>query len=134
MVIISASGMVTGGRILHHIMAYGPDPRNALILTGFQAGGTRGAALLRGAKELRIYGQDVPVRAEIYPMDTLSAHADSADLLAWMRAAPTPPRMTYITHGEPEASDALRVRIKRELGWPARVPEYLETVHLDDPS
>jgi metallo-beta-lactamase family protein len=133
MIIISASGMLTGGRILHHLESYGSDSRNAIILTGYQAGGTRGAALANGAKDLRIYGQDVPIRAEVVQIEGLSAHADADDLISWMRASPKPPRMTYIIHGEPEASDALRARMKRDLGWTARVPEYLETVSLDKP-
>lgn len=133
MIIISASGMLTGGRILHHIEAYGPDPKNALILSGYQAGGTRGAALAAGAEELRIYGQDVPIRAEVLQMEGFSAHADADGIIGWMRTATRAPRMTYITHGEPDASDALRARIKRELGWSARVPEYLEAVSLDNP-
>lgn len=128
-VIISASGMLEGGRVLHHILAYGSDPRNAIVLTGFQAGGTRGAALQRGDRVLRIYGRDVPIRAEVVSLETLSAHADANQLLAWLRTAPTPPKETFITHGEPEASDALRVRIQRELDWRARVPELGETVN-----
>lgn len=133
MIIISASGMLTGGRILHHLESYASDKKNAIILTGYQAAGTRGAALLNGARELRIYGRDVPVAAEVVHLDGLSAHADSDDLITWMRTTTTAPRMTYIVHGEADASDALRVRIKRELGWPARVPEYLETMSLDNP-
>ncbi|MET1086528.1 MAG: MBL fold metallo-hydrolase [Arthrobacter sp.] len=134
MIIISASGMLTGGRILHHLETYGPDPRNAVILSGFQAGGTRGASLASGVKHLRIYGQDVLIAAEVIQMESLSAHADSNGLITWMKSAPKAPDMTYITHGEPDASDALRIRIKRELGWKARVPEYLETVALADPA
>jgi metallo-beta-lactamase family protein len=133
MIIISASGMLTGGRVLHHLQAYGPDPRNAVILSGYQAAGTRGAALADGAKYLRIYGDEVPIRAEVVQMDEFSAHADSNEIIEWMRTAPGAPRMTYITHGEPDASDALRIRIKRELGWSARVPEYLEKVSLQHP-
>ena len=133
MIIISASGMLTGGRILHHIAAYGPDPKNAIILSGYQAGGTRGAILAAGERELRIYGEDVKIRAEVIQMESLSAHADSDGLIAWMKAAQKEPRMTYITHGEPEASDALRIRIKRELGWRARVPEHLEQISIEDP-
>ena len=134
MIIISASGMLTGGRVLHHVAAYGSDPRNAIILTGFQAGGTRGAALSRGEDHLRIYGQDIPIKAEVVQLDSLSAHADSDEILQWMRSAAHAPRMTYITHGEPAASDALRLRIKHELGWDARVPEHLESVDLGHPS
>lgn len=133
MIIISASGMLAGGRILHHLETYGPDPRNAVILSGFQAGGTRGASLASGEKHLRIYGQDVRIGAEVIQMESLSAHADSNELIQWMQTAPEAPDMTYIVHGEPDSSDALRIRIKRELGWKARVPEYLETVSLDDP-
>ncbi|MDI3241882.1 MBL fold metallo-hydrolase [Arthrobacter sp. AL08] len=133
MIIISASGMLTGGRILHHLAAYGPDPKNAVILSGYQAGGTRGAALAAGGRELRVYGEDIVVRAEVIQMESLSAHADADGIIAWMKAAETAPRMTYITHGEPDASDALRLRIKRELGWRARVPEHLETISVEEP-
>jgi len=128
MIIISASGMLTGGRVLHHIVAYGSDPRNAIIVTGFQAGGTRGAALLRGEETLRIFGRDVPITAEVVEIGSLSAHADSDEVIEWMRGAPVAPRMTYLTHGEPQSSDALRLRVKHELGWNARVPEYLERI------
>ena len=133
MIIISASGMLTGGRILHHLASYGPDPKNAIILSGYQAGGTRGAMLAAGDRELRIYGEDVQIRAEVIQMESLSAHADTDGLMAWMKAAEQAPRMTYITHGEPESSDALRIRIKRELGWRARVPEHLEEISVEFP-
>ncbi len=129
-VIISASGMLEGGRVLHHIAAYGSDPHNAIVLTGFQAGGTRGARLQRGERSLRIFGRDVPIRAEVHDLQMLSAHADAGQIIDWMRTAPTAPRAVYLTHGEPEAADALRVRIGRSLGWSARVPEYGETVSL----
>jgi metallo-beta-lactamase family protein len=133
MIIISASGMLTGGRVLHHLSAYGPDPKNAVILSGYQAGGTRGATLAAGERELRIYGEDVKVRAEVIQMESLSAHADADGLISWMQAAEREPRMTYITHGEPDASDALRFRIKRELGWHVRVPEHLEQISIEEP-
>lgn len=133
MIIISASGMLTGGRILHHLAAYGPDRRNAIILSGYQAGGTRGASLAAGATELRIYGQDISIEAEVIQMEGLSAHADSDELIQWMKTAPAAPAMTYVTHGEADASDALRARIKRQLGWKARVPEHLETISLENP-
>lgn len=131
MVIISASGMLTGGRILHHLVAYGSDRDNAIVLTGFQAGGTRGAALLGGAQTLRIFGRDVPIRAEIVNLDSLSAHADADELLQWMRTAPSAPEVVYVTHGEPSAADTLRARIIHELGWHARVPEHMESVAID---
>ena len=133
MIIISASGMLTGGRVLHHLSAYGPDPKNAVILSGYQAGGTRGAALAAGERELRIYGEDIKVRAEVIQMESLSAHADADGIISWMQAAEREPRMTYITHGEPDASDALRFRIKRELGWRVRVPEHLEQISIEEP-
>lgn len=134
MIILSASGMLTGGRILHHLENYGPDPRNAIILSGYQAGGTRGASLAAGEQHLRIYGRDIPIGAEVIHMEGLSAHADADELIQWMQAAPTAPAMTYVTHGEADSSDALRLRIKRELGWKVRVPEYLESVSLDNPN
>jgi metallo-beta-lactamase family protein len=130
MVIISASGMLTGGRVLHHLAAYGPDRSNAIVLTGFQAGGTRGAALARGIRSLRIFGRDVPIRAEVHNLDTMSAHADADELIEWMASAPRPPGAVYVTHGEPSAADTLRARITHELGWPARVPEHLESVAI----
>ncbi|WP_136709122.1 MBL fold metallo-hydrolase [Agromyces sp. H66] len=133
MIIISASGMLTGGRILHHLVAYGSDRRNAIVLTGYQAGGTRGSALLGGASSLRIFGEDVPIRAEVVAIDGMSSHADADELMAWMRAVDEPPDMVYVTHGEAVASDTLRARIKRELHWPVRVPEHLERVRMDAP-
>ena len=99
------------------------------MITGFQAGGTRGAALLGGAHSLRIFGVDVPIRAQVHHIESMSAHADADQLLEWMRPAARP-RAVYVTHGEPSASDTLRARIRRELGWPARVPEHLEAVTI----
>ena len=133
MIIIAASGMLTGGRVLHHLVAFGQDPRNAILLSGYQAGGTRGATLASGADHLRIFGQDVPIRAEVVPMQSFSGHADAAEILGWMGTPAPAPRMVYVTHGDPEAADALRARITREKGWPARVPEQLERVNLGDP-
>lgn len=130
MVIISASGMLTGGRVLHHLAAYGPERSNAIVLTGFQAGGTRGAALARGIRSLRVFGRDVPIRAEVHNLDTMSAHADADELIEWMTSAPRAPGAVYVTHGEPSAADTLRARITHELGWPARVPEHLESVAI----
>jgi metallo-beta-lactamase family protein len=131
MIIIAASGMITGGRILHHVMSFGPDPRNAIVLAGFQAGGTRGARLAAGERSLRIFGQDVSVQAEVIALQGLSAHADRNGLLGWLRGAVSPPELVYVTHGEPDAADALRYDIEHELGWEARVPEHLQVVDLD---
>ncbi len=130
MVIIAASGMATGGRVVHHLQAFAPDHRNTILLAGYQAGGTRGAALAGGAKTLRIFGQDVPVRAEVAQLDHLSAHADASEILAWLRGLARAPLCTFITHGEPAAADALRQRIERELRWPCHLPYYTETVEL----
>ncbi len=131
MIIISASGMLSGGRVLHHVEAFGPDARNAIVLSGFQAGGTRGAKLVAGATQLRMFGREVPIRAEVISPDSLSGHADADEILDWMKGASRPPRQTYITHGEPDAADALRLRIEDALQWPARVPEHLERVVLE---
>ncbi len=131
MIILSASGMLTGGRVLHHLEAFGPDPRNAILMSGHQAGGTRGALLAGGAERLRMYGREVPILAEVVQLESFSGHADADEILTWMGAAKAPPQITYVTHGEPDAADALRGRIKHELGWEARVPEHLERVVLD---
>ena len=130
MVIVSASGMATGGRVLHHLVAFAPDPRNAIVLCGYQAGGTRGAALAAGNRQLRIFGEEVRVGAEVVQLAAGSAHADANETLAWLRTAPKAPRKVFVTHGEPDAADALRARIEHELGWPAHFPEYLERVDL----
>lgn len=130
MVVISASGMATGGRVIHHIKAFAPDPRNTILFAGFQAGGTRGAAMIAGADAVKIHGEYVPVRAEIANLESLSAHADYVEILDWLARFRAPPRTTFVTHGEPAAADALRFRIKEKLGWTCRVPEYGETVEL----
>lgn len=130
MIIVAASGMLTGGRVLHHVARFGPDPRNAILLSGFQAGGTRGADLAGGARTLRIFGRDVPIAAEVVQLSSLSAHADADEIMTWLRSAPSAPRQTFVTHGEPAAADALRRRISRELGWNVRVPEHREVVEL----
>lgn len=129
-VIISASGMATGGRVLHHLKTFADDPRNTILFTGHQAGGTRGAALVDGARVIRIHGQEVRVRARVANVDSMSAHADSNEIMAWLGALGTPPRRTFITHGEPAAADALRSRIKHELKWDCLVPEHLQEVQL----
>jgi len=132
MIIISASGMLAGGRVLHHVVSFGPDPKNAIVLSGFQAGGTRGAVLARGERNLRLFGRDVEIRAEVIQLEGISGHADANELLSWMGQAQAP-EMTYVTHGEPESADALRFRIDHELGWNVRVPEHLERVSIQKP-
>ncbi len=129
-VIISASGMATGGRVLHHLKHYAPDPRNTILFAGFQAGGTRGASLVGGADSIKIHGAYVPVRAEVKNLDMLSGHADADEILRWLKGFKSAPRMTFVTHGEPAASDALRRRIEEELKWPCSVPEHGQQVEL----
>jgi metallo-beta-lactamase family protein len=129
-VIVSASGMATGGRVLHHLKRLLPDPANHVVFAGFQAPGTRGAHLVGGANEVKIHGEWHPVRAGITQLDGFSAHADGDELIDWMRGFRSAPKQVYVTHGEPEAADRLRVRIAQELGWRVRVPEHLETVDL----
>jgi metallo-beta-lactamase family protein len=129
-IIISASGMVSGGRVLHHLAQRLPDARNAVILAGFQAEGTRGRALQEGAKSLKLYGQDVPVGAEVVEMGQFSAHAGKSELLRWLTALPAPPKQTYLTHGEPQAAQALQASIQEKFQWKAAVARYLDTVPL----
>lgn len=130
MIIISASGMLTGGRVLHHIKAFGPNARNTILLAGYQGAGTRGAALAGGERVLRIHGASVVVRAEVAQMQGLSAHADASQIIEWLRGFDAPPRTTFVTHGEPAASANLAGRVTRELGWRCDVPEYLARVEL----
>jgi metallo-beta-lactamase family protein len=130
MIVLAASGMVTGGRVLHHLAARAGDARNAIVLTGHQAGGTRGAALAAHAPSVRIHGRDVDVRAEVAQVGALSAHADADELLAWLATAARAPRTVAVTHGEPDAAEALRRRIAHELRWTAFVPRDGETLAL----
>ena len=129
-VIISASGMATGGRVLHHLKVFAPDARNTILFAGFQAGGTRGDAMTRGAPSVKIHGTYVTIRAEVDNLHMLSAHADADEIMGWLRNFRTPPKRTFVTHGEPAAADALRHRIAEELGWACAVPEYRDTVEL----
>jgi metallo-beta-lactamase family protein len=129
-VIISASGMATGGRVLHHLKRIAPDPRNHVLFVGYQAGGTRGAHLVAGAKEVKIHGQWTEVKAKVTNIDSYSAHADADEIMGWLRHLRRAPSQVYLCHGEPEAADALRQRIQEEFGWPARVPEHLESVEV----
>lgn len=132
MLIIAGSGMATGGRIVHHLKAFAPDANNAIVMTGFQAGGTRGAALMAGAESIKIHGGYVAVRAEVVSLSNLSAHADYTETVQWLRAIGAAPQRTFITHGEPDAADALRMHIEEELGWACEVPEYLQQVTLGE--
>lgn len=130
-VILSASGMASGGRVIHHLKVYLRDPKSSVIFTGFQAAGTRGAHLVGGAKTVKIHGEHVPVKAEVHNLDMLSAHAGASEIMAWLAALPRAPKGVIVTHGEPAAADALRARIEDELGWPALVPFLGERIDLD---
>jgi metallo-beta-lactamase family protein len=130
MVIVAGSGMATGGRVVHHIKAFAPDRRNTILLAGYQAGGTRGAAIAAGAPTVRIHGEEVRIRAEVVQLDDLSAHADGKEIVQWLRGFASAPKRTFITHGEPAAADAMRLRIERELRWGCEVPYYLQSVDL----
>lgn len=129
-IIISASGMATGGRILFHLKAYAGDPRNTILFAGFQAGGTRGAHMLEGAREIKIHGHYHPVRAEVANLHMLSAHADRSEILTWLGGFSTPPQETFIVHGEPSAADGLRHLIEERKSWRVTVAEHNEHVDL----
>src|SRR5579875_366618 len=130
MIIIAASGMATGGRVLHHLAQRLPDRRNTVILVGYQAAQTRGRTLLEGAPSVKMLGRYVPVRAEVVNLPAFSVHADQAEILSWLSRAPAAPEVVYVVHGEPAAAEQLRIVIGRELGWHAVVPHYLERVRL----
>jgi metallo-beta-lactamase family protein len=130
-IVISASGMATGGRVLHHLARTLPDPRNTVLFAGFQAPGTRGRLLRDGAKLVRIHGLDVPVAAEVAALESMSAHADSNETLRWLRGFKTKPASTFLVHGEPGAMDTLAARIRRELGWTVHTPAYQEKVEMN---
>ena len=129
-VVISSSGMATGGRVLHHLAATLPDPKNTVLLVGFQAEGTRGRQLLEGATEIRIHGTSVPVRARVAKLNSMSGHADRGEIVRWLKTLPAPPKRLFLVHGEPAPMDALKSTIKHELGWEAATPQHLERVSL----
>jgi metallo-beta-lactamase family protein len=129
-VIVSASGMASGGRVLHHLKVFAPDARNSILFTGYQAAGTRGASMLAGASTVKIHGEHIPVRANVVQLDALSAHADRNGLLAWIGALPQRPQRVFITHGEPAAADSLRQAIQERFSVPCTVPEHRDSVEL----
>jgi metallo-beta-lactamase family protein len=130
-IIIAGSGMATGGRVLHHLRARLHDPRTTVLLVGYQALGTRGRALADGAGTIRIFGEEVPVRAQVVTIHGLSAHADRDGLLRWLRSARRPPRDLFIVHGEPGPAAALAERVSRELGWRVTVPRFRDRFKID---
>jgi metallo-beta-lactamase family protein len=129
LIILSASGMATGGRILHHLKNRLPDPRTTVLFVGYQAQGTRGARLLAGEETVRMHGVNVPVRAKILQIQGFSAHADTDEVDRWLSSIQRPPARTFCIHGEPHALEATRARLEAR-GWPARIPAYLETVEI----
>jgi metallo-beta-lactamase family protein len=129
-VVVSASGMATGGRVLNYLKTLAPEARHHICFPGFQVGGTRGAKMVAGAREIKMYGEFVAVNAEISHLSGFSGHADADGLMAWLRGFQRAPKQVFVVHGEPEASDALRCRIQDELGWHVRVPQHGETVAL----
>jgi metallo-beta-lactamase family protein len=129
-IIISSSGMATGGRILHHLAQRLPDPRNQVIFIGFQAPGTRGSTIKSGATEVKIFGQEVPIRAQVAALEQFSDHADPPELMQWLRTFKNKPGATYLVHGEPDAAAQLRDQIRRELGWTVEVAQWMEKVKV----
>jgi len=129
-IVISASGMATGGRVLHHLERALPDPRNTVLFVGYQAPGTRGRLLVDGARDVKMHGRLIPVAARIAKLDGMSAHADAPEVLRWLGHFAQPPGITYVVHGEPPAMEALQAAMTRELGWRTHAPAYLERVEL----
>jgi metallo-beta-lactamase family protein len=129
-IIISASGMATGGRVLHHLKALAPNPRNHIVFPGFQVGGTRGAKMIEGATEVKIFGDYVAVKARVSHLEGFSGHADGNGLMRWLGHFTKAPRQTFVVHGEPAAADAMRSRIGEELGWKVSVPGHGTTVQV----
>ena len=129
-IIVAASGMATGGRVLHHLKHFAPDAQNLILFSGYQVPGTRGAALLAGADTVKIHGEQIPVRATVAQLQSLSAHADGDQLVAWLGSATSRPARAFVTHGEPAAAEALALRIREALEMPAAVARDRETVDL----
>jgi len=129
-VIIASSGMATGGRVVHHLFDGLPNERNTVLFVGYQAAGTRGRVLIEGARHVKMYGQEVPVRAKIAKINGMSSHADAGEIIRWLRTLPRAPQVTYLVHGEPPAQEALRARIANELGWRVEVPSHGQKVDV----
>ena len=129
-IIVSSSGMATGGRVLHYLRATLPNPKNTILFAGFQAAGTRGRSLVDGASQVKMHGRLIDVHARIEKIDSMSAHADAGEIVRWLRGFTTPPPITYLVHGEPAAQVVLAARINTELGWKTHIPAHGETVDL----
>lgn len=130
-IIVSASGMLTGGRVIHHLKRLLPEERNSILLVGYQAVGTRGWRLQQGEEQIKMHGQLVPRRAEVVNIRGFSAHGDEKDLIDWLSSAARPPKRTFLVHGEPESLSAMERAVRDRLGWPTEIPEYMSTVELD---
>jgi metallo-beta-lactamase family protein len=129
-IIISASGMAEGGRILRHLMEYLPDERNTVLFIGYQVPGTRGARLLNGEKEIKILGENIPVKARISFLNKMSAHADYEEIIHWLKGFKKRPKGIFIIHGDPESSLHLKNEIEKQLKWNCVVPDYLQEITL----
>ena len=129
-IVISSSGMATGGRVLHHLEAALPEEKNTVLFVGYQAAGTRGRRLVDGEPEIRIHGRDIPVRARVTRIDSMSAHADRGEILRWLRTLPAAPGRLCLVHGEPGPMDALKGLVRGSLGWAAHTPQHGETIEL----
>ena len=130
MLIISASGMLTGGRVLHHLKAFAPYPQNTILLAGYQAIGTRGEALEKGAKEVKVHGQYIPIRAQVKVLENMSGHADYQEITQWFSESKIQPQKVFITHGDPAGADGLRRRLVESFGWDCTIPSYEDKVSL----
>ena len=129
-IVIASSGMATGGRIVHHLFTGLPDPRNTVLFVGYQGAGTRGRQLIEGANYVKMFGQQVPVKAKIAKINGMSSHADAGEIMRWLRTFPRAPKITYLVHGEPPAQAALQARIQKELSWTVEIPSHGQTVEL----
>jgi metallo-beta-lactamase family protein len=129
-IVISSSGMATGGRVLHHLAAALPEPRNTALFVGFQAAGTRGRLIVDGAREVRIHGRDIPVNASVARIDSMSAHADRGEIIKWLGTLPAAPRRLCLVHGEPGPMDALKALVHQRLAWTPHTPVHGETIEL----
>ncbi len=129
-IIIAGSGMVSGGRVVHHIKEFGPDPANTILFTGYQSAGTRGEQIINGKKEVTIHGQSIPINAEVDLIDNLSAHPDQNELIDWARTIPKRPTKVFITHGEIHQAEGLKKKLEKELGWDCVIPKYLDSFPL----
>jgi metallo-beta-lactamase family protein len=129
-IVVSSSGMATGGRVQHHLLQRLPDPKNLVLFIGFQAQGTRGEQIKSGAKVVKIFGEEVQVRAQVAALEQFSDHADTRELLEWLRTFHNPPKQTYLVHGEAQAAATLKSAMEAALHWKVDVAQYLQKVDV----